>query len=394
MTKIQYRDFNKKELIHCESCESDFDISYFNYSRVKPTTNTADRCKLCDWFFRHKNLVINSLYDINTIRTVVDFFINKRGEYIHDLAKILGINEDDTYTIVKYLSLTNQPLKAVSICETCGKKFETSYSAKKNSKYQYYSQKCYYIGRCEKTKCNEYKTTTNRIITRCTNCGKEISVIPYDFNKKNSFGDNHNFCTQQCYWAYRKVYYHDEKCWMYGRYRTDEQKEKQRVIATKMKSQQTNLDTKIQVAVNSILDYLCVEYKREKSYIYYSVDNYLPEYNLIVEVMGDYWHVNPLVYDGVNAINQTQCSDINRDKSKKTFIKKYYNIDILYLWETDINKNPQLCQLLIEHYIKNHGNISNYHSFNYHIENGDLCINTDILLPYFETDEIYNNIKI
>ena len=56
---------------------------------------------------------------------------------------------------------------------------------------------------------------------------------------------------------------------------------------------------------------------------------------------------------------------ILKDKQKKTYILNHNNINILYLWETDINKNPELCELLILEYIKNHGHLEHYHSFNW-----------------------------
>lgn len=102
------------------------------------------------------------------------------------------------------------------------------------------------------------------------------------------------------------------------------------------------VDTKPQLIVNKILDELKIEYEREKILGFYSMDNYLPEYNLVIEIQGDYWHCNPKKYD--TPINNIQCKAISRDKAKHTYLKKYYGIEILYLWESDINKYPELCK--------------------------------------------------
>ena len=54
-----------------------------------------------------------------------------------------------------------------------------------------------------------------------------------------------------------------------------------------------------------------------------------------------------------------------KDKRKHSYIKNNYNIEVLYLWETDVNENIELCKKLIELYIRNNGKLKNYHSFNY-----------------------------
>ena len=61
-----------------------------------------------------------------------------------------------------------------------------------------------------------------------------------------------------------------------------------------------------------------------------------------------------------------------KDKRKHTFIKNKYGIEVLYLWETDVNENLELCKELIKLYIKNNGILENYHSFNYVLNNGKL----------------------
>ena len=139
--------------------------------------------------------------------------------------------------------------------------------------------------------------------------------------------------------------------------------------------------TKPQIAVNNMLDNLFVEYRNEEPFVYYSIDNYLPEYKLAIEVMGDYWHSSPLKYP--DKINDKQKHIISRDKAKHTYIRNHYGIEILYLWESDILKCPDLCTALIRHYIANNGCLDNYHSFNYHIDDdGNLTLNADIIHPY------------
>ena len=99
--------------------------------------------------------------------------------------------------------------------------------------------------------------------------------------------------------------------------------------------------------------------------------------------MGDYWHTNPLKYNGKKYyINETQQKQLHRDKIKYSYIINHYSIPILYLWETDINRNPELCINLIKEYIHNNKIINNYHSFNWQLNDGNMSIINNIIIPY------------
>lgn len=137
--------------------------------------------------------------------------------------------------------------------------------------------------------------------------------------------------------------------------------------------------TKPQIKINQILDNMNIAYRNEESFKYYSADNYLDDYNLVIEVMGDYWHGSPLKYD-MNNINKVQRKAIGRDKSKHTYILKYYQIPILYLWEHDINNNEELCRQLIAKFIQEPYGMKSYNSFNYHMQDSNLVMNDNIII--------------
>jgi hypothetical protein len=103
----------------------------------------------------------------------------------------------------------------------------------------------------------------------------------------------------------------------------------------------------------------------------------------MIEVMGDYWHAHPSKYN-INNLTKQQKKSIKQDKSKHTYVKKYENVEILYLWEKDINENINLCWMLIQKYIKNNGFLDNYHSFNYHLCQDILVLNDILLTPFQE----------
>jgi hypothetical protein len=140
-------------------------------------------------------------------------------------------------------------------------------------------------------------------------------------------------------------------------------------------------DSNIQIITNSILNDLSVEFVNEFNAKYVSIDNYLPKYNLMIEVMGQYWHTDPRKYLEINY--QRQVDRIKHDKIKNSYIKSQYDIDILYLWEEDILANPTMIKQLIQEYINKQGQLENYHSFNYSFDNF-LSINENLIVPYME----------
>ena len=147
-------------------------------------------------------------------------------------------------------------------------------------------------------------------------------------------------------------------------------------------------NSKPQLIVNDMLDNLGIQYRNEENFKYYAVDNYLVDYNLVIEVMGDFWHCSPFKYSKDKAYAH-QLHTISRDKAKHTYILNYHGIEILYLWETDIDKNPDVCERLIVEYVNNAGVLDNYHSFNYHLaDDGQLCLNASIIVPYQQQESI------
>lgn len=309
---------------------------------------------------------INSIIEINGVVFVNDL-VNKFDtddfiEIIDELHKI-GIN--------------NQKIKVKVYCKECGKELIVRPSQYKKQKYFH----------CEKHIKHHLSGKDspfyNHINIFCTNCGKQHSVTPYDFNKKNRFGDNHNFCSQQCYWEYRSKYYINNKHHMFGSHQPEDNKQKQRERVVQMISDGIMPQTlsSPHKKINDLLSLHNILFENEYVEKYYAIDIFLSEYNLMIEIMGDYWHANPIKYDDFQ-LTSKQKDAIRRDKAKHTYIKKYENIEILYLWESDINKNINLCSTLIQEYITNNGLLENYHSFNYHLSGDKLCINDILITPF------------
>lgn len=75
---------------------------------------------------------------------------------------------------------------------------------------------------------------------------------------------------------------------------------------------------------------------------YYSYDFFLSEYNIILEINGDYWHANPEIYEKEDLIkypggNKKASYVWEKDKEKKEFAEKK-GIPVFYIWEKEINE--------------------------------------------------------
>ena len=251
------------------------------------------------------------------------------------------------------------------VCEICGNLMHVS----KKSTQRFCSIECQKIWQTQQVGVLNVRFTQEKV--KCDYCGTEFFV------KKYKTGNNQrHFCSKEC----RQTWY--STVWS----QSDEWKEKSRIRAVEiLQNKKIGTLTKPQIVVNNLLEINNVKYVNEESFVYYSMDNYLVDHNLAIEVMGDYWHGNPLKFD---KLSDLQRKNITRDKAKRTFVKKYYNINILYLWEKDILEKPELCISLIKSYIASNGELENYHSFNYILNNNNLVLNSQLIQPYQDMDSI------
>lgn len=380
MTKEQFENY--KGTLHCKNCMNDVPKIHISHRRVYQNGDIA-HCNVCDWIKRHNGVPFIDGFTEDEVKVALYFFIYEKSSYINDLAENIGKSIEETIKLFHSLKIGNKKCLVKSTCEYCGREIENFPNVYEKTKYLYCSESCYWKDKPNKMPKGKYNQFYKRIETNCTNCNKPIEVIPYDYNTENEYGDNHNFCCQQCYWEYRSKYYIGEKSISANREFTKEQREKARLTILKNCRSASRFDSGIQLKTNDLLDKDNINYEREYIIKYYAVDNYLQDFNLIIEVMGDYWHGNPLRYnENKYSLNEMQQRTILKDKQKKTYILNHNNINILYLWETDINKNPELCELLILEYIKNNGHLENYHSFNWEIKDGSLFLCDKLITPY------------
>jgi G:T-mismatch repair DNA endonuclease (very short patch repair protein) len=375
---------NDRVLVYCETCKKMVPKTKASYIKEN---GHVKRCLICKWKNKHKDKLYVSGFTNNEIDIFLSFFLFKESIYLNDIADKLNRTIDEMVYLFKQLKISNRKCIIKITCEYCQKPYEVNIERYSTAKYHYCSFECYKNDKTNKMNKGIDSQFYNRVTDNCKNCGTLIKIIP-SRNKKNRYGDSNHFCCKECYYSYRAKYYIGEKSPNYQKPMSEEARIKSGISHAKIKKEQTILDTKIQKIGNRLLDNLHVNYEREYSVKFYSIDNYIDENNLGIEIMGDYWHANPKIYNTNvgKCINQIQIKDIIRDKKKRTFLKNK-NIFLLYLWESDLKSDEDLCQALIKYYIEKQGVIENYNSFNWELYKGSLRLKEEISYPYFELDK-------
>lgn len=380
MTKDKFEQYNG--LLFCKKCKRFVPKTATDPARVY-SDYSLSKCNVDLWIDRHKGIPVVDGFTDEEIKDCLHNFLYDNPCVLNDVSKRTDRSIEDIIKLHHALNIKGKKTSVKCICPVCGKERYVSPSVYLLTETVYCSSKCYWKDKAGK-QVGEDNPSYNRVKTLCTYCGKEISIIPYNYNKQNSFGENHNFCSLQCYWNYRKGNYTNERAPKYGIRMPQSQKDNMRKHFLQRIKSENRLNTSIQKTVDEMLSLLKINYEREKTFDFYSVDNYLVNSNKIIEVMGDYWHTSPLKYNSNNyKINDIQKKQLHRDKIKHSYIKNNYGINILYLWEKDIKSRPDVCMKLIKEYIKS-DSLQNYNSFNYSIKNDELILNENIVVSYQE----------
>ena len=213
----------------------------------------------------------------------------------------------------------------------------------------------------------------SRVIVYCSECGKEIEVIPSKLKTQKRF-----YCSKECLRLGRQKFNSGENNPNYnnGKVWTKEMREEASKRAVKRLNERNFnfINTKPQIIINEVLDKKSISFENEYDCVLYSIDNYLTDCNLMIEVQGNFFHCNPTM----NLSNSRKEEILKKDKTKHKYIKEVYDIEILYLWEKDIIEDIEKCEHIIVEYIKNNGILQNYHSYNYEIVNGTLQLKEEL----------------
>lgn len=106
--------------------------------------------------------------------------------------------------------------------------------------------------------------------------------------------------------------------------------------------------SKCYLEFKKILEELNILFEEEYKVNYWSIDFWLKDYNIFIEVDGDYWHSNPKFYPNGP---KTHSQKINKENDvRKNHYFNQHNLILYRFWECDILNNPQeikdiLCKL-------------------------------------------------
>lgn len=207
---------------------------------------------------------------------------------------------------------------------------------------------------------------------KCDYCGKEFYINQY----KKSI-NKYNFCSVECKRKFQSYVQLGSNNPNFGNEWTTEKKIQagERAVKQLLERDFKFEETEPERITKNILEKLDIKYEKEYDCKYYLTDFYLIDYQLMIEVQGNFFHCNPLM----NLNNSRKNKILAKDRRKHTYIKNKYNIEVLYLWEKDLKDNKDLCCKLIKKYINNCGKLNNYHSYNYFLDNNCLKIKDDLI---------------
>lgn len=114
----------------------------------------------------------------------------------------------------------------------------------------------------------------------------------------------------------------------------------------------------IELRISNLLNTFNIEYISTYFLTNKSYDLYIKEYNLLIEVNGDFWHANPDYYKSDDLMkfpnNEKLAFEVwEKDKNKKELAEKLgYNI--FYIWENKIKKSTdeELIEILLKEFEK------------------------------------------
>ena len=275
------------------------------------------------------------------------------GKYNSDRDKDRRVKKNCLICNQEYSVKPSEAGNSVSCSRECQSKWQSKYlRGKKASNYKH-----------------DY--TDEMRTHNCNWCDKEYKlkapVYVRDKNNKKPL-----FCSKECYREWYAKEWSQQESW--------KAKSREKAINMFKNGQFNKLNTTPHKMVSELLNKMGIEHINEYDCKYFVTDIYLTDYQLMIEINGDYWHCNPTKYNNINY--KVQLDRVERDKAKNTYLKNNYGIDILYLWESDIYNSIDLCASLIVEYIQRKGKLDNYHSFNYKLSSKSLYLNKEVILPF------------
>lgn len=223
------------------------------------------------------------------------------------------------------------------VCPYCQKEFQVPPSRTGRSQNIYCSRQCadahktvLQVGRGKK-----------RITLICQQCGKSYEIIP-------SWSNTSKYCSRECQDAHRRTVRgaqhplkknpHIHVCeFCGGEYETKPARaNKTRFCSRQCQGswhvQNSQTTSNIEIIIASLLDELGIRYEQQKPMAKFLCDFYLPDYKLVIECDGTYWHSSE--------------KQKEKDRRKNSWLRSH-NINVLRLTEEQIRNRLDECRELI-----------------------------------------------
>lgn len=253
-------------------------------------------------------------------------------------------------------------------CAWCGKGVETFPSRIK--RYEQRNSNFYCSAECKKEYWHKHrigknnpKSINSATTVQCTQCGKEYNLPNWHATRKGG-----HFCSKKCKatWmgisfsgegnpGFKKESHVDIRCPCCGKIFSTRKSQIERFnnnYCSRACSDSANLrsNTEPELFIRNFLQLSNISFEQQKVIANkFRVDFLLPDYQIIIEAQGDYWHANPLKYEAV--INKIQLKNTTRDKSKYNYLTKC-GYTVFGIWENDIKEDIQKAMKPVLKYIE------------------------------------------
>jgi very-short-patch-repair endonuclease len=118
---------------------------------------------------------------------------------------------------------------------------------------------------------------------------------------------------------------------------SERQKEKHTEKVFSSQQYESDLEKKFEGEVLSKID---IKYRKQCFISGKAFDFYLPNQNLLIEVNGDYWHANPIVYEPNDIISypggEVTAKEIRERDKEKSRLAEEKGFNVIEVWEKDI----------------------------------------------------------
>jgi len=206
-------------------------------------------------------------------------------------------------------------------CANCGKEILLHESVIKHKKNIFCSKQCRfdYDSKAFKGKNNPNYRRGN-IKINCLYCGKEFERPAWEEGRAK-------YCSKEC----------KDKYWSEVLSKTPENQKRLKQQGINSQLKQKNKFTKPELIVYEYLqnnNIACIP--QHPMCDRFVVDFFIPSLNMVIEVLGDYWHGNPLKYTD-DKLTEKQLKTREKDKIKMDFLTKE-GFKVHMIWENDIYK--------------------------------------------------------